>query len=74
MDKLAFRMRISNTSEKAMRFRLEPWADEKELLMNESLVLNLTGPIEDTLELEVGDNELVLYGWTGSVCEIEEGV
>lgn len=71
MEKQFFKIRVNNLSGKNITFRLEPWADEKELLANESVIVDSRGPVEGLIEIEYYEQEIVIYGWTGSICEIE---
>ncbi|HEY8387203.1 MAG TPA: hypothetical protein VIK74_01300 [Parasegetibacter sp.] len=72
MEKQSFKIQVTNLSEKPTTFRLEPWGDEKELLVNESVIIQAEGPREGVLEVEYSEKLITIYGWAGSICEVEE--
>jgi hypothetical protein len=74
MEKQSFRIKVTNLSAAPLTFRLEPWGDEEVLLANESTFVKAEGPKVGILEIEYTENLAVIYGWEGSICEIETDV
>jgi hypothetical protein len=65
------RFNITNTSGADLRVIVEPWADEAVVAAGKTLKIAFQGPPAD-LEIEVEPGILTVYGWPGSVLEIEE--
>ena len=66
------RISIINSSEQNRRLRLEPWGDEVDLVVGGSVTIKASGPKEGVLEFEQLDDGITLYGWEGSILEIED--
>ena len=66
------KIQITNTSQRSVLFRLEPWGDEKEIRSEESVTIQGVGPEDGLLEIEQSDNVLTLHGWEGSILEIQD--
>jgi hypothetical protein len=65
-------MEIFNHSDRDLFFRLEPWADEKIISSKGTVVIELSGPIEGTVAIELDDQQVTLSGWSGSTCYVAE--
>ncbi|MEM7246151.1 MAG: hypothetical protein AAF533_12460 [Acidobacteriota bacterium] len=51
--------------------RLEPWAEEHPIPPGTSIGVSYSGPAEGgDVEIEVSGEELIVYGWTGSVLDV----
>ncbi len=64
------KIKLTNSAEEPLNMLLEPWADEMVLLSGESADLTAVGPDPVELEIRASDNSIVIYGWTGSICEL----
>jgi hypothetical protein len=65
-------MEIFNHSERDLYFRLEPWADERTIPSSGAVMIDLSGPIEGIVALELDEQQVVLSGWPGSICDVTE--
>lgn len=61
---------ITNSSAHDLTLRIEPWDERAELRAGASLVLSWRAPSPGGVEIEWGAHEVVVYGWEGSVIEI----
>jgi len=50
--------------------RLEPWGDLYSMPPASVFEVKARGPAGDLLELEYGDADFIVYGWTDSVVSI----
>ena len=53
-----------------MPLYLEPWGEEFHCAPGDTLQIVGRGPQSDVLEIEVGDDAITVYGWSGSVVSI----
>jgi hypothetical protein len=58
---------VRNTCAVAVTFHLEPWGEEYPMPPGAAFQVVARGPEGDALELEVGDDGIIVYGWPGSV-------
>lgn len=62
---------ITNSRDVAVRLRLEPWAEEHALPPATSVGVSYSGPADrGDFEVEVSVEEIVVYGWAGSLLEV----
>ena len=66
-------LKISNTSDSNLVLIIEPWAVENVLESNSSFEVSIEGPDEKVLELECGENMMVIHGWEGSSTTARTG-
>lgn len=57
---------ITNGNPSVLNLTIEPWADQHELSVGDTLELVFDGPVGGRLEVEVKPNGLTIYGWPGS--------
>ncbi len=62
-------MAVTNSEATPLRLTLEPWAEERVIPPGGTALVSFFGPQGGRLEVEVKPNELILYGWVGSVLE-----
>jgi hypothetical protein len=53
-----------------LTFSLEPWGEQYRLAPEETFEIVARGPEGDTLEVEFADDQIILYGWPGSVVTL----
>ncbi len=60
-------LRVYNSHSTALTFSLEPWGEQYRLAPEETFEIVARGPEGDSLEVEFADDQIILYGWPGSV-------
>ena len=65
-QEVTFRLRTT----RPIRIYLEPWGNEFDCPADTTLQIVGRGPKGDTLELEVGDDAVTVYGWPGSIVSV----
>ena len=63
-------LRVYNSRSIALTFSLEPWGEQYRLAPEETFEIVARGPEGDSLEVEFADDEIILYGWPGSVVTL----
>jgi hypothetical protein len=63
-------LRVCNSRSVALTFSLEPWGEQYKLAPNETFEVVARGPEGDSLEVEFADDQIILYGWPGSVVTL----
>jgi hypothetical protein len=58
---------VRNARAVAVTFYLEPWGEEYPMPPGAAFQVVARGPEGDALELEAGDDGIIVYGWPGSV-------
>ena len=53
-----------------MTLYLEPWGQQYTMAPEATFTAVARGPEGDTLEVEVSDNHIILYGWPGAVVTL----
>jgi hypothetical protein len=66
MQEVSVRLRTT----RALRLYLEPWGDEFDCPAEATIQIAARGPKGDTLEVEVSEDGVTVYGWPGSVVSI----
>lgn len=66
-----FRIRV--VMSRPRQICLEPWGDELQIPADVICEVVARGPESDTLEMHIGDDEVVIYGWPGSIVEVLRG-
>jgi hypothetical protein len=63
-------VRVSNARTVDMPFYLEPWGEEYTLAPGAVIEVAAVGPEGATLEVELADDHITVYGWPGSVVTL----
>ena len=63
-------LRVCNSRSMALTFSLEPWGEQYKLAPEETFEIVARGPEGDSLEVEFADDQIILYGWPGSVVTL----
>jgi hypothetical protein len=67
-----FSMRLSNARDRELSLILEPWGDIVAIQPDDEVLVVFLGPVptSDIPEIEVTDDSMTVYGWTGSYASI----
>ena len=67
-----FSMRLSNARGKELSLILEPWGDIVSFQPGDEILLVFLGPVptSDLPEIELTNDSMTVYGWTGSYASI----
>ena len=60
---------VTNRQEVEVRVVLEPWLDERRLTPGSTATISLSGPPVGPIEIETRPQEIVVYGWAGSLLQ-----
>lgn len=63
-------LRISNTAATPKTLHLEPWGEQFAMAPAESIDLIANGPRGHHLTAEIGESDIVVWGWAGSTIVI----
>ena len=63
-------LRVCNSRSIALIFSLEPWGEQYRLAPDETFEIVARGPEGDSLEVEFADDQIIVYGWPGSVVTL----
>lgn len=63
-------VRVSNARTVDMPLYLEPWGEEYALAPGAVIEIVAEGPAGDSLEVELADDHITVYGWPGSVVTL----
>lgn len=67
-------VRVRNTRAGELAFYLEPWGEHYVLASGAALEIVAEGPGGDSLEVELADDHITVYGWSGSTVTLyQEG-
>ena len=66
MEDVRLVISIRNTTPKSMVVHIEPWGVQNVVESGENYEFDLQGPNDETLEIEYGDSEIKIYGWSDS--------
>jgi hypothetical protein len=61
---------VRNARAAEVVFHLEPWGEEYPMPPGAAFQIVARGPAGQSLELEVGEERLIVYGWPGSVVSL----
>ncbi len=64
---------LTNSGADELRVTLEPWADNVVIGPGQTVHVSYSGPAGGRIEIDVGQGELVVYGWEGSTMSIDTG-
>jgi hypothetical protein len=64
------RVRLINTKAHAVAVHLEPWGDVFDMLPEDEFVLVFHGPSPVEAEVELCEEGITVYGWTGSMVHV----
>ena len=63
-------LRLTNSQASPVRLVVEPWGEVFTIPAGATWELRGEGPAGDCLEVEFGDEEITVWGWTGSMVSI----
>ena len=66
-------IKLTNSLEHAVTLHLEPWGEQHQLLANETIEIEAFSEYRTDLEIEIRDNDIYLWGWAGSSCNVNLG-
>ncbi len=66
-----YTLRVGNAQSGLLNCHIEPWAEEHAIAPDTTVDIKAHGPAGDILELVVAEDQLTVYGWTGSVVTLE---
>lgn len=61
---------VSNSYPYEIVLTLEPWYEQYTMLPGVAVEVDFCGPSGGRLELEMRQNEIIIYGWSGSVVSV----
>jgi hypothetical protein len=64
------RLRVANTQGKPIRLVLEPWGREYVVRPTDEYILVFLGPGKSEPEVLVGQDEIEVWGWTGTTVDV----
>jgi len=62
---------VKNSTPQNLLLVLEFWGDEHVIAPGGSLRIRYKGPAESDVEIEAKADRLIIYGWTGSLLEVQ---
>jgi hypothetical protein len=69
-EEIIVNLPVRNSGAKAIKFYLEPWAEEYVLEPGETIDIQARGPGGGALEVELGDAFVVVYCWVGATARL----
>ena len=63
-------LRVINSQAHDISFVLEPWGDVYEMGPGDQYVVVFSGPAPAEPEVDLTDNSITVYGWTGSMVRV----
>jgi hypothetical protein len=76
MSEQDFSFRVQNTRGSHLKIWLEPWGDLYLLEPGKQLKIDVRGPIgtapNNSLEIHSSEDAITLWGWSGSVVEVNK--
>ena len=70
---LETRIRVINSKEHDVTFVLEPWGDVYEMAPRDEFVVVFHGPTPAEPEVDLTEDSITVYGWTGSMVRLLKG-
>jgi len=64
------RLRVINSKTHRVSFVLEPWGDVYDMEPADEYVVIFTGPVPAEPEVDLMDDSITVYGWTGSMVRV----
>ena len=61
---------LTNSKEKDLLLCLEPWGDQYVMPPGASFRVLIRGPRDGDLEVDYAENQITIYGWSGSVISV----
>jgi hypothetical protein len=62
--------RVLNSRERAVTFIVEPWGDAHDMPPRAAFDVTAEAPEPGTLEVEMKDDSIIVWGWSGSVLTV----
>ena len=59
-----------NSKNHGVTFVLEPWGDVYEMAPGDQYLVIFTGPMPAEPEVDLTDDAITVYGWTGSMVRV----
>lgn len=72
-DELMARLCLTNSQVGAISFFLEPWGEEYTMPTDATFEIVATGPRGGTLDVEIADDRITVWGWAGSTVALSSG-
>jgi len=63
-------LRVRNACASELPFYFEPWGEEYRMAPGAVFTIVAKGPAGDSLEVQMADNHITVWGWPGSVADI----
>jgi hypothetical protein len=63
-------LRVVNSRDETLSFVLEPWGDVHDFGPGDQITLVFQGPPGDVPEVDVTNEAVTVYGWTGSTVQL----
>jgi len=61
---------VTNSSGRTLVFHLEPWGEQVEMLSGAKFLITAEVEQQGSFELEQGENEIVVWAWSGAVAKV----
>jgi hypothetical protein len=61
---------VTNSSERMLVFHLEPWGEQIEMPSGARFLITAEAEQQGSFELEHGENEIVVWAWSGAVAKV----
>jgi hypothetical protein len=63
-------LRVINAKDHDVNFQLEPWGDVINMAPQDQFVVHLSSPEYAEPEVEMTEDSIVVYGWTGCLVRV----
>jgi hypothetical protein len=63
-------LRVNNSKQHPVKFYLEPWGEEFDLAAGEEIVVRLSGPEPAVPEVDVAQESITVWAWSGSTVRL----
>jgi len=74
MSQISYSIRVRNPSARNIDLLLEPWGEHHVLSGQQTVRIMAAGPLSanpnDVLEIEIGNDAITIYGWSGSTVTL----
>ena len=67
------RLSLRNSHRGILRLFVEPWGEELLMPPNVTYQIVAEGPQGDSLELDIGERSVTVYGWPGAIASVFDG-
>ncbi len=66
-------LRVRNACASEIPLYLEPWGEEYKMAPGTVFTIVMQGPVGDSLEAEIADDHVAVWGWSGAVASVLQG-